>query len=121
MSNDLILRFAIIGTDATTKEQSKIATKALPVKAGEQICAVQEKLRGIYLKAVPSIAFHLTFLSLNSSQSGKIEDLARQAKLEPDSAQCLYLPPAEGKRGVWLQPEHTFADYMDGVSRPIVS
>ena len=119
MSNDLILRFAIIGTDATTKEQSKIATKALPVKAGEQICAVQEKLRGITLKLchrLPSIP-----LSLNSSQSGKIEDIARQAKLEPDSAQCLYLPPAEGKRGVWLQPERTFADYMDGVSRPIVS
>ena len=46
MSKDLILRFAIIGTDATTKEQSKLATKALAVKAGEQICEVQQKLRG---------------------------------------------------------------------------
>merc|ERR1712130_3129 len=90
MSKDLILRFAIIGTDTTTQEQSKIATKALPVRAGEQICEVQEKLRG------------------------KIEDIARQAKMEPDYAQCLYLPPAEGKRGVWLQPERTFADYMEG-------
>ena len=40
--------------------------------------------------------------------------------MEPDCAQCLYLPPAEGKRGVWLQPERTFADYMEGVSRAIV-
>ena len=36
--------------------------------------------------------------------------------MEPDSAQSLYLPPtADGKRGVWLQPGRTFADYMEGV------
>ena len=52
--------------------------------------------------------------------SGKIEDIARQAKMEPDSAQCLYLPPAEDKRGVWLQPESTFADYMEGVRFAII-
>ena len=46
MSKDLILRFAIIGTDATTKDQSKLATKALALKAGEQICEVQQRLRG---------------------------------------------------------------------------
>ena len=64
---------------------------------------------------MPSNAIHLKSLHLNPSESGKIEDLARQNKLEPDSAQCLFLPPFEGKRGVWLQPERTFADYMEGV------
>ena len=46
MSKDLILRFDIIGTDANTKDQRKLATKALALKAEEQICEVQQRLRG---------------------------------------------------------------------------
>ena len=56
MSKDLILRFAIIGTDATTKEQSKLATKAMAVKAEEQICQVQQKLRGKLCHQLQSIS-----------------------------------------------------------------
>ena len=51
---------------------------------------------------------------------GKIEDLANRTKIGPDSEQCLYLPPREGKRGVWLQPVRTFADYMEGVRFAII-
>ena len=51
---------------------------------------------------------------------GKIEDLANRTKIGPDSEQCLYLPPREGKRGVWLQPVRTFADYMEGVRFVII-
>ena len=107
MSKDLILRFAIIGTDPNTKDQVKLGTKAVQLKSAEQICKVQERVRGKLC--------HLKYLHPNPSESGKIEDLARQHKLDPDSAQCLFLPPFEGKRGVWLQPERTFADYMEGV------
>ena len=112
MSKNLILRFAIIGTDPNTKDQVKLGTKAVQLKAEEQICKVQERVRGKLCHQTPSIS---NLFYPNPSESGKIEDLARQNKLEPDSAQCLFLPPFEGKRGVWLQPERTFADYMEGV------
>ena len=46
MSKDLILRFAIIGTDPNTKDQAKLGTKAVQLKAEEQICKVQERVRG---------------------------------------------------------------------------
>ena len=37
--------------------------------------------------------------------------------LGPDSNYCLLLPGQEGRTGLWLQPDYTLQDYMEGVSR----
>ena len=42
----LILRFAIIGTDETTKEVGKVGMKALALKHEDFVCEAQKTLRG---------------------------------------------------------------------------
>ena len=37
--------------------------------------------------------------------------------LGPDSNYCLLLPGQEGRTGLWLQPDNTLQDYMEGVDR----
>ena len=108
----LILRFAIIGTDETTKEVGKVGMKALALKHEDFVCEAQKTLRGKAHKSKSSEKYFFF--------QGKIEDLANRTKIGPDSEQCLYLPPREGKRGVWLQPVRTFADYMEGVRFAII-
>ena len=108
----LILRFAIIGTDETTKEVGKVGMKALALKHEDFVCEAQKTLRGK--------VHNLNGIKCRDFLQGKIEDLANRTKIGPDSEQCLYLPPREGKRGVWLQPVRTFADYMEGVRFAII-
>ena len=87
---NLILRFAVVGADPATGAEKQLATKALAVKADERVGDVQAKLRT------------------------KVEDLA--AGVGADSDLCIFLPPADGLAGLWLDSQKTFADYMAGVS-----
>lgn len=85
---NLILRFAVVGADPATGAEKQLATKALAVKADERVGDVQAKLRT------------------------KVEDLA--AGVGADSDLCIFLPPADGLAGLWLDSQKTFADYMAG-------
>ena len=96
MSKDLILRFAIIGTDATTKEQSKLATKALAVKAGEQICEVQQKLRGKMSHQLHTISNISLPTDLIQAKSKTLPGKPRWSLILPNVCTCRLLRTSVG-------------------------
>ena len=90
MSKDLILQFAIIGTDATTNEQSKLATEALAVKAEEQICEVQQKLRGKLCHQLQSIS-NLSQPTFNQAKLKTLPAKPRWSLILPNVCICRLL------------------------------
>ena len=89
MSKNLILRFAIIGTDPNTKDQVKLGTKAVQLKAEEQICKVQERVRGKLCH--PSQISRCIPTHLNQAKSKTWPANISWSLIQPNACFCLLL------------------------------